>query len=225
MNRSDWQLAEAIARELVNRETDVNEVHKAVTYARVQTTAHPDQVGERFFALLDTMTRDGRYLARSGRTLDYYRDLREVCGQHLRDYRTASGERGRQLVEILGWAARLMRYYTTAVGEAELVARHRAAPTPPQAEQRPSTADVPPRLPARQPTPPPPVPRVEIKRESVTLVAAVKGGKAQVRTAQGEEIMCTNLPAYPPSKAGDVCRADVTREGGKATKAVFKGWG
>jgi hypothetical protein len=229
MTHSDWQLAETVARELVNRETDISEFQKAITYARVQTSVPEGKVGEKFFALLDTMVRDGRYLVRSGRTLDYYRDLQAVCRQHLSGYRAATGKEGKKLVEILGWAARLMRYYNTEAGDAELTARQRAAergqqrsqPTSPPTQSAPAQA--PPRAPIKQQASAAP-PRSETKREKVTLITAVKNGKAQVRTAQGEELTCANLPAYPPSKAGDVCSADVMREGGKAAKAIFKGW-
>jgi len=228
METTDWQLAEIIARELVNRETDINEFQKAITYARVQTVEPDSKVGEKFFALLGTMVRDGRYLARSGRTLDYYRDLQAVCRQHLSGYREATGEDGKKLVEILGWAARLMRYYNTDAGDAELAARYPAAEREQPRSQspqpaQPAPAQAPPHAPGKRQAPTAP-PRSETKREKVTLVAAAKNGKAQVRTAQGEEILCANLPAYPPSKAGDVCSADVTRDGGKAIKAMFKAW-
>jgi hypothetical protein len=65
---------------------------------------------------------------------------------------------------------------------------------------------------------------VETERESVTLITPAKGGKARVRTGQGEEIPCSNLPLYPPAVPGAVFAADVTREGGHGVKAVFKGW-
>jgi hypothetical protein len=32
------------------------------------------------------------------------------------------------------------------------------------------------------------------------------------------------MPSYPRASPGEVCRADVTREGGRALKAMFKGW-
>jgi hypothetical protein len=245
MNEQTWERAEIVARELANRETDINEVQKVAGYART----HPD--GGRVFTLLRRMVTDGRYLVRTGRTLDYYRDIREVCERHLGDYRTATGEAGQELVEILGWTARLMRYYRTPEGEAELAERARtgsqgpAVPQDPQAERAyaptgpraqvdtlatetwsedrsfPEEVEEPPRTFLR---PPPPPARPETKRERVTLTTKAKAGKAQVKTEQGEEIPCTALPGFPPAEPGDECRADVTREGGKAIRAVFKGW-
>jgi len=214
MTDAQWQLADAIARELVNRETDVNEVHKAVTYARI----HAD--GAKFFALLETMVRDGRFLVRSGKTLDYYRDLRDVCGQHLSDYSTATGKRGEELVEMLGWAVRLMRYYRTDEGQAELAERQRSGRSQPRPQPQPQ----PTAPPQRQVTIPSAPARVETKRETVTLVTAIKNGRAQVRTEKGEEIPCTGLPAYPQGQPDEECRADVTYESGRAVRAAFKGW-
>lgn len=62
------------------------------------------------------------------------------------------------------------------------------------------------------------------KREWVTLTEDVKSGKARVRTEDGELIVCSNLPPYPKGTAGTRCRADVVRKGGKAERAIFKGW-
>lgn len=229
MKSQDWQIAEVIARELSNRETDINEFQKVISYVRVQTTVPGNRVGEKFFMLLNTMVRDGRYLVRSGRTMDYYRDLQAVCGQYLSRYRTAVGEEAEKLVEILGWSARLMRYYNSEAGEAELAARQRAAEdkrsrVEPQQAQLPTTTQPATHAPISRQSPPAP-PRSETKREKVTLTTAAKSGKAQVKTESGEEIVCSSFPSYPPSKAGEVCWADVTREGGKAVRAVFKKWG
>lgn len=239
MIQANWALADEIAVELVNRETDVNEVQKVATHARVVAERSPAKVGERLFTLLGTMTRDGRYLVRSGRTLDYYRDLRDVCERSLRDYRVTTAERGWELVSILGWAARLMRYYNTDEGAAELITRTTIAnqargkqkeqqveSSGQQTQAQSSTASSTHRSSTSAPKPvarPAPV-RTEIVRETVTLITAAKMGKARVQTSQGEEIICTGLPSYPSPEIGEVCRADVTRENGRAVKSAFKGW-
>jgi hypothetical protein len=224
MDHADWQTAKAVARGLVNRETDVNEVQKVLAYARMQAILNQNRVGANFFSLLETMSRDGRYLVRSGRTLDYYRNLREVCGQYLKDYKGATGERGEKLVEILGWAARLMRYYNTEAGKEELAAPQITAETSQLGREKLQAAHRP-----KEPELVKPVLHqapacTEKKRELVTVITAPKGGKAQVRTAQGEEVPCSNLPVYPPAKPGDTCRAEVAYEGGRPVRAVFKGW-
>jgi hypothetical protein len=60
-----WQTAETIARELIKRQCDPNEVQKAFVYLRT----HKD--GQRFFHSLNALVQHGRFLVRSGRTLDY----------------------------------------------------------------------------------------------------------------------------------------------------------
>jgi hypothetical protein len=234
MMQSSWELADAVALELAGRETDVNEVQKVVTHVRVQAERDAGRVGQDFFALLETMVSDGRYLVRSGRTLDYYRDMRDVCGRHLRGFRNTTPESGWELVGILGWAARLMRYYRSPEGKTELAskqrrvvggeARHDESPS----DTRPQSAreEPQPKRPASMPSLAPPKvrPREETTREVVTMVSAIKAGKALVRTKKDEEVTCTGMPSYPRVSPGEACRADVTRENGRALKAMFKGW-
>ena len=123
--------ARAMAQALVDRDTDINEFAKIATYVR---THHN---GAQFFRLLETMVKDG-HLVRSGRTLDYYRNIQEVCRQHLGTYRQAQDEQAQELAEILGWTTRLMRFYKEqGVPPAERQAASRAGGTsPPQASRR-----------------------------------------------------------------------------------------
>jgi len=96
-----FEIAQRIATEFIKTKTDPNEVAKAFTYLRT----HRD--GRRFFEFLDTLVSEGRYLVRSGRTLDYYRSIRRVCEKYLTPYLNRPDE----MAQILGWAVRLMRYY------------------------------------------------------------------------------------------------------------------
>ena len=94
-------VAESMARELNRAKVDVNELSDCVGFLR----NNPD--GALFFDYLDTIIAEGRVMVRSGRTLDYYRAIREACREHLSPYR----EDSEAMAWILGWAARLMRYY------------------------------------------------------------------------------------------------------------------
>lgn len=96
-----FQTARSIARDLVQRDCDPNEVQKAFVYLRT----HKD--GERFFSFLNTLVKHGRFLVRSGRTLNYYKAILEVCQRHLNDYRSNV----EAMQQVLGWGARLMRFY------------------------------------------------------------------------------------------------------------------
>lgn len=96
-----WRAAHVIARELVQRECDPNEVQKAFVYLRTHNDA------ERFFQLLNMLVQHGRFLVRSSRTLGYYRAVLEVCRRHLGAYRSDVAA----MQQVLGWALRLMRFY------------------------------------------------------------------------------------------------------------------
>jgi cold shock CspA family protein len=97
----DIVVAEEIARFLTTRRTDVNELAKCVSFLRVGDN------GLLFFDYLDTIIANGHLVMRSGRTLEYYRAIRDACHKHLAPYRN----RPERMAWILGWAARLMRYY------------------------------------------------------------------------------------------------------------------
>jgi len=101
MRDQDLAVADAIAWELNKKETDVNELSKCVGFLR----DNPD--GQLFFEYLDTVIAEGQAVVRSGRTLDYYRAIRDVCRQHFMPYE----DDPQAMAWILGWAARLMRYY------------------------------------------------------------------------------------------------------------------
>jgi len=97
----ELRIATKIAEELVQTQTDPNEVAKAFTYLRT----HRD--GRQFFKFLGTLVTEGGSLVRSERTLDYYRSIRQVCEKYLKPYLNRPDE----MAQILGWAVRLMRYY------------------------------------------------------------------------------------------------------------------
>lgn len=118
MQQQDFQTAQAMAQVWIRQRTDPNEVAKSLRYL----TEHQD--GRRFFRYLRTVVQEGRAVVRSGRSLDYYRQIEQVCHQHLASY---DGD-PKRMAQILGWAVRLMRYYAV---EPDL--------TPPQPPSPPTT--------------------------------------------------------------------------------------
>jgi CspA family cold shock protein len=104
MTETILQTAQAMAQAWVRRHTDPNEVAKSLRYL----TEHPN--GRLFFHYLSTVVQEGRAVVRSGRSLDYYRQIEEVCREHLAPYQ----EEPEEMAQILGWAVRLMRYYLGA---------------------------------------------------------------------------------------------------------------
>ncbi|MDZ7343310.1 MAG: TIGR03986 family CRISPR-associated RAMP protein, partial [candidate division KSB1 bacterium] len=95
----------------------------------------------------------------------------------------------------------------------------------PKSQQRQSSQ--PKQTGAAQPSPlssPAPVGFSGTKKEWVTLVKPMSGGKAKIKTDQGEEIVCESITSLNSLQAGQKLRANVTYDKGKAVKAVFKGW-
>ena len=124
-------VTDSIARNLNKQQVDVNELSKCVGFLR----DNPD--GALFFDYLDTVIAEGLAVVRSGRTLDYYRAIRDACHQYLASYR----DDPQAMAQILGWAARLMRYYAV---ESKLgwkakppgITRLQRAPRPPTGGDR-----------------------------------------------------------------------------------------
>lgn len=128
-------VADSIAQDLNKQQVDVNELAKCVGFLR--DLARDKHDGSLFFDYLDTVIAEGRAVVRSGRTLDYYRAIRDACHQYLTPYT----DDPQTMAQILGWAARLMRYY---VVESKLgqqakspgVARRQRLPRPPTGGDR-----------------------------------------------------------------------------------------
>ena len=111
---AQWQIADAIARQLVIDGTDVNELRKAIAYLREHLDR--EQAGKYFFDYLKTLVRRGRTIGHSKRTIEYYRSLDEVCSQYLVDYQ----DNAPVMLHLLGWAARLVQYYDKGVPTGEI---------------------------------------------------------------------------------------------------------
>ncbi len=114
LTETQWQIADAIARQLVIEGTDVNEMRKAITYLRDRQDEAG--AGKKFFDYLKTLVRHGNAIGHSKRTLGYYQSLEAVCSQFLENYQ---GDAPRML-HILSWAARLVQYYDKGVPTGEI---------------------------------------------------------------------------------------------------------
>jgi len=118
--------ADSIAQFLNRRKADVNELSKCISHLR------DDPDGPRFFEYLDTVIAEGKAVVRSGRTLDYYRAIRDACRQHLMPYK----DDPRAMAQILGWASRLMRYYAVEDKLGQVIRRSPRPPRPPAGGDR-----------------------------------------------------------------------------------------
>jgi len=104
MENQDFQTAQAMAQDWIKHNTDPNEVAKSLRYLRDHRNS------PQFFRYLRTVVNEGRAVVRSGRTLDYYRQIEQVCRQHLSPYQ----DKPETMAQILGWAVRLMRFHRVA---------------------------------------------------------------------------------------------------------------
>jgi hypothetical protein len=105
LTETESQLAHNLAITLVQENTDVNELGKAIAYLR-SIINQPD-AGTRFLKYLKTLVTNGRQIGHSGRTTDYYRSMERACSKYLQNYQNNA----HSMLKILGWAMRLMRYY------------------------------------------------------------------------------------------------------------------
>jgi hypothetical protein len=106
--------ADPMARALAQRDIDPNEVAKTFTHLRaLYERAGTDEEAQRkavaqWWRWLETVAGPGaRAVIRSGRTQGYYRAIQDACRLHLRELEPEP----ETLVQALGWAVRLMRYY------------------------------------------------------------------------------------------------------------------
>ncbi|MEG4584071.1 hypothetical protein QUA54_02325 [Microcoleus sp. MOSTC5] len=115
LTENQWGIAHAIAQTLVKEETDVNELGKAIAYLRNAVNQNQADANSRFFKYLKTLVGNGRQIGYSGKTTDYYRSIDKACSDCLKGFQGDAST----LLQILGWASRLMRYYKEAgpIGE------------------------------------------------------------------------------------------------------------
>jgi hypothetical protein len=113
LTENQWTTAHAIAQTLVQEKTDINELRKAISYLRNYVT--PNESGQKFFNYLKTLTKNGLSIGHSRQTSGYYETIEATCTQYLKAYENDSIV----MLQILGWVARLMRYYQNSgpIGE------------------------------------------------------------------------------------------------------------
>lgn len=116
LTEKQWQTAHVIAQNLVKENADVNEVGKAIAYLRAYSER--EKAGAKFFDYLKTLQRNGRQVGHSKKTSEYYETLERFCSQYLKAYQ----EDAKAMLTILGWSARLMRYYKEAGPVEEITA-------------------------------------------------------------------------------------------------------
>lgn len=105
LTEAQWQIADAIARQMVLDGADVNELRKAIAYLR--ETVDRENAGKTFFNYLKELVRHGDTIGHSKKTIEYYRSLDAICSQYLTNYQDDAFK----MLLLLCWAARLIKYY------------------------------------------------------------------------------------------------------------------
>lgn len=113
LRENEWQVAHNIAIKLANDRTDVNEIKKVIAYLR--TYGNSEEDGSKFFRYLKIMVENGDKIGHSKQTKGFYISIEKACNHYLQSYQSDTSA----MLQILGWASRLMRYYKKAgpIGE------------------------------------------------------------------------------------------------------------
>lgn len=101
----DWSVAHSIAKQLKGNKTKLNELKKVISY--LHTYQHQQNAVSNFFLYLNALVINGSQIGHGNDTSSYYEQINNVCQQQLKIYNNDS----KKILQVLGWAARLMTYY------------------------------------------------------------------------------------------------------------------
>jgi hypothetical protein len=236
MTDQDWDLTYELAKSLAGVDTNIPEKlqaylrsRKDIHGCRALLDAYAINAGQFLKLTSEQRKTRGVSFIRTGQMAQNYQRLSESLNRLFNSGRDVEAQ-----ARILGWVARLLKWAQYEGSLDELIVTYTNRRTRPHAGTPPSSVATSPGIQSgnnhyirpnvKLTKQPPPEPKIETKREAVKLATDAKTGKALVRTEQGEEITCTTLPSYPPSKAGETFRAEITRENGKIVKCIFKAW-
>jgi hypothetical protein len=122
LTKTEWDAAVAVAQELAASECDPNEAAKLLSYLRAKLSVASFQKILNAREAMLAKTAMNVPFVRSGRTARHWTSISKMwknCSQSL-------PQDAERLLLLLGWAVRIMRYYNTDVGKAELAERQRA---------------------------------------------------------------------------------------------------
>lgn len=114
LTEAQWETADKIARQLVLDRANLGELKKTIAYLRAY--GDRENGGNEFFRYLTTLSKHGDAIGHSSKTQGYYQILEKACTQHL----VTHSDDVATMLQILGWAARLMQYYEKSVPIGEI---------------------------------------------------------------------------------------------------------
>lgn len=206
MDKKQWSIAHDIAFDLVDWGTDPNELGKVVAFMR--SCKGESDAKDRLMSLVQRLAGTQNALIRSRQTQRFYRNIQEACETHLYDV-SDTGE----ILTILGWSLRLMRYYRVEPKRATEEQRRPQKPrqTP---EPRPTQTPQPPKEPEK--------PEIEVGDKVNAIILKKDGSEVtvQLQTDENEELVFDRL--YYPGKVGEKIKLRVqgVNESGQVTKVI-----
>ena len=206
MDKARWSIAHDIAFELVDRGTDPNELGKVIAFMR-QHRNDKESKGQ-LMLLVQRLANSRNALIRSRQTQRFYQNIQDACEEYLRDI-THSDE----LLLILGWSLRLMRYYRV---EPERAAEEQRRPQERQQTPKPRLIQTPP--PAKAPA----KPKVKVGDRVNATILKKDGMKVmvQLQTNYKEEVVFER-PYYPGLVGAQIkVRVQAVNKSGQVTQVI-----
>lgn len=206
MDKKQWSIAHDIAFNLVDWDTDPNELGKVVAFMR--RYKGESNAKNRLISLVQRLANTRNALIRSRQTQRFYQNIQKACETHLHDV-SDTGE----ILTILGWSLRLMRYYRV---EPERAAEEQRRPQSPQ--QKPQLRQTQTQqLPKETEKP-----KLKVGARVNATILKKDGAEVtvQLQTDENEEIVFERL--YYPGKVGATVKLRVTEVNakGKINKVV-----
>ena len=205
MKKEQWTIAHDIAFDLVDRGTDPNELGKVIAFVRQNKAA--SNIKDRLTSLVQRLSNSQNALIRSRQTQRFYQNIQEAFQEHLHDIEDTT-----ELLLILGWSLRLMRYYRI---EPKRAAEEQRPQQPQQQPQEPKI--IPPPLPKEKPKP-----KIKISDKVNATILKKDGFKVTVQLdTDNKEELIFERPYYPGAVGSQVkLRVLGVNEDGHVTKVV-----
>ena len=206
MDKKQWSIAHDIAFDLVDWGTDPNELGKVVAFMR--RYKGESDAKNRLMSLIQRLANTRNALIRSRQTQRFYRNIQDAFAKHLYDINDTN-----ELLSILGWSLRLMRYYRV---EPEHATEEQRRPQEPRQtpKQRPTQTP-------QQPKPPE-KPKVKAGDKVNATILKKDGFNVTVRlhTDYNEEVVFER-PYYPGAVGAQIkVRVQAVNENGRVTNAI-----
>lgn len=205
MEEKQWTIAHDIAFDLVDRGTDPNELGKVIAFVRQNKAEH--DIKERLTSLVQRLSNSRNALIRSRQTQRFYRNIQETFQEHLHDIEDTT-----ELLLILGWSLRLMRYYRI---EPKRAIEEQRPQQPQRIEQQPKIIPLP--LPEEKVKP-----RIKVSDRVNATILKKDGFKVTVQLdTDNKEELIFERPYYPGTVGAQVkLRVLRINEDGHVTNVV-----